>query len=553
MPEPDQRVARNAARRPARPAVMARWSLPAAILLVLLAAVLLFTRLGHYPLWDDEATTAMFGRNVLKTGDTSAMVGHNIIAFRNGRELVDGKLRYLPPLQYWAVAAGAAVLGESNLAARFPFAAAGLLTVALMALWMLRARAGPLIWAGMSLALLGNVSLILFSRQCRYYSLAIFFSLLVAYLYLNWSGRRRHLLFISAASLALWAANYLNFAALFVVLGVDYVLWRRKERPLRLADWATWLVPVAVLGLPLVLIFNPLGKGIVAEESLPWLAKRATLLCWHLRELNVCEFGVGLLLIAAPVLALVIKDHWLRRATLALAVYLVTITLISPQPISVTHRADVRYLVPVIPLCAYLGVRVICLGTGRRWWLAMPVMLICFGTNLAHGTWLGRPELRSTIVQYCGELIIPQRSSFGETAAWINANLPPEAKVWVVPDYMLYPLMLYAPQPVYGYQLRPPVDPQFKDLPEVHVIGRVPPDYVICFGPPGLGELQANLPALAGRGARYERAGYVDVAYRDTTRPELFWHEFKTVTEFNKKVEGVYIWRRVGAPTVPPQ
>ena len=114
--------------QPARAPGVAKWPAFAAALLILLAGVLLFARLGHYPLWDDEATTAMFGRNVLATGDTSAVVGHNIMAFRNGRELVDKKLRYLPPLQYWAVAAGAAIFGETNFAARFPFAAAGLLS-----------------------------------------------------------------------------------------------------------------------------------------------------------------------------------------------------------------------------------------------------------------------------------------------------------------------------------------------------------------------------------------------------------------------------------------
>jgi 4-amino-4-deoxy-L-arabinose transferase-like glycosyltransferase len=532
------------------PASPAGWRVPAAVALVLLSGVLIFARLGHYPLWDDEATTAMFGRNVLATGDTSAVVGHNIIAYRGGHELVNLKLRYLPPLQYWAVAGGAALFGNTNFAARFPFALAGLLTVGLTAWWMVRRRADPFTWAGLSAALLGNVSLILFSRQCRYYGLAIFFSTLAAYLYVNWNGKRRGLLLLSAASLALLASNYLNLVALFVVLAVDYLLWRRKEQPLGPADWATLLVPLLALGLPIVAVFNPLGKGIVGEESVSWIVKRGTLLWWHLRDLNGCELGVGLLLAAAPLLRIWIKDHWLGRAALALAVYIMVITLISPQPVSVTYKADVRYLVPVIPLCAFIGVRVIRLITKRRWLAGLPLMLLCFGTNLVHGTWTGRGTVRSTLAQYVGELIRPQRSPFGETAAWIRRNVPARANVWVVPDYMLYPLMLYAPEPVYGYQLRQPVDPQFAGLPDVHVIGRVPPDYVVCFGPRGLQELRDNLQPLARMGARYEQVGYIDVAYRDTTRPELFWHEFKTVTEFNTKVEGVYVYRRSGAPTV---
>jgi hypothetical protein len=52
-----------------------------------LAVVLLFTRLGHRPLWDDEANTALVGEGVLQSGDTSVSVGRNLVLFRNGANL----------------------------------------------------------------------------------------------------------------------------------------------------------------------------------------------------------------------------------------------------------------------------------------------------------------------------------------------------------------------------------------------------------------------------------------------------------------------------------
>ncbi|HSV14981.1 MAG TPA: hypothetical protein VLI90_12045, partial [Tepidisphaeraceae bacterium] len=64
--------------------------------------MLIFARLGHYPLWDDEAITAMTARAVWRTGDTSARVDdHNLLAYRNGLLLRDLKDRFTPPLQFY--------------------------------------------------------------------------------------------------------------------------------------------------------------------------------------------------------------------------------------------------------------------------------------------------------------------------------------------------------------------------------------------------------------------------------------------------------------------
>ena len=538
-----------------------RWPLFGAAVLIAAASVLIFARLGHYPLWDDEATTAMFGRNLLRTGDTSALVGHNLIAYRGGRELENLKMRYLPPLQSVAVAGGALFFGESNFGARVVFAAAGVLTFVVIAIWLMRADAGALIWIGMGIALLCNVSLLLFTRQCRYYGLTIFFSVWMAYLWCHRDGTKWNQIAFILSSLALLASNYLCFAALCVAILSDLLTFGRKAPRWTAGQWAWTLGTVALLGGLIVWVFNPLGKGIVHEEDVSFVLKRVKLLWWNVRDLNACEFGVGILLAIAPVVALVYRDRALGRAWTAAAVYVLSISVLSPQPITVTHVADVRYLIALIPLFAFIGVRVIVLACRGRGWAAIPIMLLCFGGNLAHGTWIERVALasgarpigvRCTIAEYIGELIEPQRSAFGETADWINEHVSERANVWVLPGHMLYPLMLYAPHPLYGYQLVAPVEEQFKDLPDldVHVIGQVPPDYVVCFGPQALNTFRNNEPDLASMGARYDRAASIEVGWMATTRPELFWHEFRTVTEFNRDFEGVYVFRRKGAPRV---
>ncbi|MCX6976245.1 MAG: hypothetical protein NTZ94_18550, partial [Verrucomicrobia bacterium] len=52
--------------------------------LLAVSACLLFVHLGSYSLWDDEAETALGARGILKTGDTTALLDHNLHARRAG-------------------------------------------------------------------------------------------------------------------------------------------------------------------------------------------------------------------------------------------------------------------------------------------------------------------------------------------------------------------------------------------------------------------------------------------------------------------------------------
>lgn len=161
--------------------------------LLLVAATLLFWRLGHYGFWCDEAQTALAAKGILRTGDTSAVVDHNVVAYRGGILLKDLHERSTPPLPAYVTALVMAVAGEDTGWLRFPFALCGLVCVGLLIRWLWRLRADKPTWLLMSLAILGNVAFLLYCRQCRYYAPAILASLGIVYVYLNWDGRRRTL------------------------------------------------------------------------------------------------------------------------------------------------------------------------------------------------------------------------------------------------------------------------------------------------------------------------------------------------------------------------
>jgi hypothetical protein len=152
-------------------------------ILCFFAAVLflLFFGLGHNSLWDDEANTALFGKSVWQTGDTNALLGDNLIAFRGGLELKDLKNRLIPPLQYYFISPVEGNSGSISLLGRAPFAAIAVLCLLGMFLWISSVEKRPekliLFWC----CLLGNTSWFLFHRQCRYYALSTLFSLDVVF------------------------------------------------------------------------------------------------------------------------------------------------------------------------------------------------------------------------------------------------------------------------------------------------------------------------------------------------------------------------------------
>ncbi len=526
--------------------------------LILGSGALLFARLGHSALWDDESYTALGGIAVWRTGDTSAVLDHNIVANRAGVKLRNMKLRFHPPLMFYLAAPSLGLLGETSFAARLPFALCGLATIALIAWWMWRDDADVVTWLVMSIGILGNISLILYLRQCRYYAPSIFFSVLLAYMYLHWNGKLRWLAIMSLALVALLASNYLAYAAFVVCVLVDYFIWQGRQRRL---DWRGWLIltlPQVVLGGLIASVWNPIGKSDKVFERTSWLGEHLRILWWTFRDLNACEFGVGALLILAPLLYFLRKDKWLLRGPLAIFLYCLVVAMCSPQkaPPNWPFYTLVRYLAPLIPLCIFVSARAILAIPARVRLLAVPLAILAFGTNVLHGgpysdravslhtPKLPRKSIHSNFVRFLGELIDPPPSACRATAEWINRNVAPRQTVWAVPEYAAYPLMFYAREPVYAWQLRDPPAEQFKSLPDIHFQGRVPPDYVVVFGPEQFPKWALKWLENWKRNGRrvYSRIHVIPLYWYDLVRPEPFAHAFGKVTSFDPNKEGVLIF-----------
>lgn len=119
---------------------------------LLLSALLIFPRLGHYALWDDEAYTGLLGKSVIRNGDMTAFVDDNLIAsYANGGMFRDLKERVTPPLSTWIAALSMKVFGETSFGARFPSAVLGLLTLLVLLVWMKQRRLPLALYAASTL------------------------------------------------------------------------------------------------------------------------------------------------------------------------------------------------------------------------------------------------------------------------------------------------------------------------------------------------------------------------------------------------------------------
>jgi hypothetical protein len=547
IPIADERV-RGAAPWPVRHAGRAARAWATGVIIVV-SALLLFVRLGHYAPWDDEAITAMTGRAVWQTGDTSARVDdHNYLIYRNGLLVRDLKDRFTPPLQFFVLAPVIGLLGDGNAAIRLPFALCGAVTVAILLRWMWRALPPvPLLWWGAAFALLTNVEFFLFFRQCRYYGLAMVLTAAAAYLYCHRTGRSRGIWGLSAVLAALLASQYLDYAAAVGCMVVDYAVWGRRDRRITWPQWVALLLPQVVVGAVVCSIWNPVARQhaagpVVAQAH--WVAEHLRLLALNGRDLLASGFVVAPLLAACPLLWFKRRRSWLLRGPLAVAVYIVVVSAcVTPGPQG--SVAEVRYLAPLLPICVAIGVLgvwgTLALRPGpRAVLLAMSAASVLVGVS--RGPW--GLAIGSDPLAFAYELAHPQVEPYTPLIAWVNGHVPAGESVLVSPDYMAYPLMLRAPGPTYAWQLDDPPRPDLAGLPAIHVHGRVPPDFLIACGS---SEMARGIPDaiqdLRRRGVEYALVDTLPVYWQDMYRPERMWRTFATVTP--KSGEAIYIYRRL--------
>ena len=215
------------------------------ILLIALAALFpIFSNLGAGTLWSDEADTAVFAQSILRRGLPTAWDGVTFTESDRGRRLTESLVMVGTPwVPYYLTAVSLAGLGATSLAARLPFALAGLATLILL-YWLVLRSSGDRLAALLSSALLlSSAQFLIYARQARHYSLNMLLSVALLLALPRLERRRIDLVFVAIAIL-LYHTHPLPAVVTLGVLG-GLTLLHPAFRAFRRGFWCS--IPIVVV------------------------------------------------------------------------------------------------------------------------------------------------------------------------------------------------------------------------------------------------------------------------------------------------------------------
>ena len=353
--------------------------------LTLLTGLLAFWGLGNNDLWDDEAFTAVYGRNLVETGQLIAWDGRNLMAYGMLGWMSEDMINtHSPPLQYTVAGLSLAIFGDSAAGGRTLFVLIGLISIPLFATWYRHEFDSDDFWI-VALILVLSIPFLLYIRQLRYYSLGLtsFAGLLWVWAVIRHVKQYRWWFLLGTLFLCLLVlSQYLYAAGAVAVMGISLVRERYRNR-----KNFTFLAMVAVVGLVSAIWFflrNAQVMGQVMNSGeIGQLDKFARLLFMVPRDMARFEFfPVGMLLFAAGgvwALGRAGTTH-LRDIFLVLAYGAGVITAVSlvslQKPPSINIDADMRYYIFLIPLSAVVAAKIYELLRETRFPGVAPLFLV---------------------------------------------------------------------------------------------------------------------------------------------------------------------------------
>ncbi len=228
---------------------------PWILFFLLTAAVLLFTRLDNGRLWQDEAETAVLGKNILTFGYPRAFDGINRL-----NPSLTVKENYAWTYHSWLpmyLAAGSfALFGTDTWAARVPFALMGLISIWLAYLLSKRLTSDTLTARLTTLSLVLCVPFLLHMRQCRYYAPAALFTLWAILAYWRFLHKKSLSSVEFAAALTLlFHSDHGIFVPLLAGCALHFLAKNREKD--RWSRGLAVLIPLAALTLPWIIYLDP--------------------------------------------------------------------------------------------------------------------------------------------------------------------------------------------------------------------------------------------------------------------------------------------------------
>lgn len=546
----------------------ARWRVACALLVpLLLPSYLALRQLDGAAVWDDEAFTAIIGKNLLETGTLTGWDGRNLWGYRNGSTL-NADLRPInPPLDSLVAAASFRVFGVSTWSARFPFAVLGLLGLGLL-VWTLQQELGvrPWLWFYVLASVGLSVNFLLPIRQCRYYALVLLLSLglYASYRQFLRTRRWRDVGLMALSAVLLFYAHFMLCVVFVLALALVHVALHRRE-----VGWEQWpkigiaMASALALTVPYGIALRLWDRPDLQFHD-PWYWRKIKLLGWHLRELNTAGFLPWMLLLAGGLLLYMARHR--QRETVRVAVEwallglcnVLLLALFAPTPTSLAKLADTRYFVASLPFLSG-AVGLACFVGHQHGRAIVWIMLgIFLGTNLLSATvpdWQpGGWAPRWLLPAYVREIHADYPTSTSKVVELLDRRARAGETYYALPEHMNYPVLFYV-----GDRLRlccvigpeTPLPRQTLERLDAPIfVDRHFPDWLIGFGnPPLIQRALAYFSRPHDEGGtvlrqQYELVEALDVYWEQTQRPEMPQHQFGPVERYRKDVDAVYVYRR---------
>jgi hypothetical protein len=465
------------------------------VALCALAAILLFWGLDSQYLWQDEANTAVLAVRMLRFGRPLAYDGVNLISTDNKLREEAGRVgqrtrsakasidfhvkqgdfkpdttwKWHPWGQFIVAAASIKLLGQTTLAARLPFALAGVVTVLVLYRLTLTNFGSAAMAQIASLLLVFNSYWIIHGRQCRYYSLSSLFLVVTLLAYARWQrgGRWGAAAFVAAA----WCWFQVDFGSLWPVLAVLFAdgfvaHWRRPRNIL--AVWTAFAATIA----PFVWYYELWGRS-ETHDSL-WTDRM-----W-ITLFNTNEYVVAAPIVAAAVILLI----WRRKsagtieyrvAAIGCGIIFAMVFWVPTIDISPFLRYEIMIAPVTCMVSAWVLTRIFRGRAAGLAWVATAVMVVTpwLSMPLHPIVWPPYWYQRGTLVR--DELFRLKREMLGQrpdlnrqVIEWLRYTAPSTAEILI--NYEDLPLMYYLPNPIRGGLASFRVEDESKGPPEFLVV-----------------------------------------------------------------------------------
>lgn len=533
------------------------------VYLTVLAGLLAFWGLGNNDLWEDEALTAVYGRNLMKTGTLIGWDGRNLTGYGMRALLNEDMIStYAPPLQYLVGGLSLKIFGDSAAGMRSLFVLIGLFSIPLVAAWFKHEFDSDEFWI-VALILALSVPYLLYIRQVRYYPLALTFAFGLLWV---WAviGRAKHYrwwIVLGTTFLCLLVlSQYLYAVGTCAVIAISLIRERYRNRRNFILLAVIILVGLSAATAVLILNTNELQQVLASAET-GQVSKFARLMVMVPRDASRFEFfPIGMFLFGAAGAAALGKAGMthLRGLLLALAYgggIIAAISLVSPQiPLSTSTDADMRYYILLIPLGAVAACKIYELLQETRF-PGVPALflVLLISSNVLTFNFFGRIGLHSRLVQYVGEVMNDYTTGTEAISRYIEGQISTEECIFIVPTASLTSQLYYHPEHKFCGVVTNQVAFAKKHAAELRkdlFWESAVPDHVIVGGRPP-DQMSRLLTELYGQGA-YELEGALPVFWADATRPEIPWRSFSQIPIQDPFLHGVLIFHRTSEPAHPP-